>query len=492
MLGRIFMGRYETVRLLGEGGMGRVYLARQLDLGRQVVVKVMHDHIAADPKFRERFARETLLMARFQHPYAVTLYDASLSDPQGSCIVMEYIRGLTLDQLLQSNGRLTPARVGRLLYQLCEVLQAAHNLGIIHRDLKPSNLMIVDPDTPYELLKVMDFGLAKMLTPDQFAKITQTHTEFAVGTPGYMCPEQARGDEMDGRGDLYSVGVILYELLSGRLPFAGRSTMDLLLAHVTEEPPPLAFATAELDVPPAVEDVVRRCLAKHPDDRPRSARELAELYEVALTCAPTLERERAEAAPVSSAARALSVEPVPDHSTPIRQATAPSRHLEEPRLAQTDRTLAVPINPVTPVPEDQAGEAHDPFAVVHHLEAWMPERIAEYKLRGFISDVGGEMIESVPGRIHVRFGSRGSAYMAPRQGLSWLGIGRRASTIDMEMRLEHADSSRGSQLHITVIFRSSGNDLNADMAWRKVCTQIFCDLRGYLMGQTGTISAATE
>src|SRR5579883_2319501 len=283
MLGRVFMGRYETIRLLGEGGMGRVYLARQLDLGRQVVVKVMHDHVAADPKFRERFTRETLLMARFQHPYAVTLYDASLNDPQGPCIVMEYIRGITLDEVLQNNGRLTPARVGRLLYQLCEVLQAAHNLDIIHRDLKPSNLMIVDADTPYELLKVMDFGLAKTLTPDQFTKITQTHTEFAVGTPGYMCPEQARGDEMDGRGDLYSVGVILYELLSGRLPFAGRSTMDLLLAHVTEEPPPLSLFAGDLDVPPAIEEVVRRCLAKNAEDRPRSARELAELYEAALT-----------------------------------------------------------------------------------------------------------------------------------------------------------------------------------------------------------------
>ena len=117
MLGRVFLGRYETIRLLGEGGMGRVYLARQLDLGRQVVVKVMHDHIAADATFRERFQRETLLMARFQHPYAVTLYDASLSDPQGPCIVMEYIRGVTLDTLLTSNKRLDPVRVGRLLHQ---------------------------------------------------------------------------------------------------------------------------------------------------------------------------------------------------------------------------------------------------------------------------------------------------------------------------------------------------------------------------------------
>src|SRR5688572_15431389 len=138
MIGRIFLGRYEAIRLLGEGGMGRVYLARQVDLGRHVVVKVMHDHVAADPKFRDRFQRETLMMARFQHPYVVTLYDASLTDPQGPCIVMEYIKGITLDTLLQRNTRLTPGRAARLLSQLCEALQAAHAENIIHRDLKPA------------------------------------------------------------------------------------------------------------------------------------------------------------------------------------------------------------------------------------------------------------------------------------------------------------------------------------------------------------------
>jgi serine/threonine protein kinase len=489
MLGRVFMGRYETIRLLGEGGMGRVYLARQLDLGRQVVIKVMHDHIAADPKFRERFTRETLLMARFQHPYAVTLYDASLNDPQGPFIVMEYIRGVTLDQLLQKNLRLTPARVGRLLYQLCEVLQSAHTLGIIHRDLKPSNLMIVDPDTPYELLKVMDFGLAKLLTPDQFAKITQTHTEFAVGTPGYMCPEQARGDEMDGRGDLYSVGVILYELLAGRLPFAGRSTMDLLLAHVTEDPPPLTFETDNLDVPPAVEDVVRRCLAKNPDDRPRNARELAELYEAALIT----DVEHTPNRSLSLSANGAAFAP---HKEAREAMTPPSALISEAGpiegSEQVGRTMAVPITPVKDDADPQKSPSYDPFAVVHHLQAWMPKCIAEYKLRGFIGDVGGEIIESVPGCIRVRFGGRGSVYTAPRQGMSWLGISRRSNTIDMELRLDHAEDSRGNQLRITVTFRSPGTDLNASMAWRNVCTQIFCDLRGYLMGQTGAVGAVSD
>src|SRR6516162_6780707 len=150
---------------------------------------------------------------------------------------MEYIKGVTLDTLLHTNRRLSPARVGRLIYQLCEVLQAAHNEGIVHRDLKPANLMIVDPNTPYELLKVMDFGLAKLVGANAVPnKMSVTNVEFAVGTPGYMCPEQARGEVMDHRGDLYSVGVILYELLTGQLPFAGKETMDVMLAHATEAP----------------------------------------------------------------------------------------------------------------------------------------------------------------------------------------------------------------------------------------------------------------
>jgi serine/threonine-protein kinase len=466
MLGRVFMGRYETTRLLGEGGMGRVYLARQLDLGRQVVVKVMHDPIAADPKFRERFTRETLLMARFQHPYAVTLYDASLNDPQGPCIVMEYIRGVTLDQLLRANGRLSPGRVARLLYMLCEVLQAAHAVGIIHRDLKPANLMIVDPDSPYELLKVMDFGLAKLLSPDSLPKVTVTNTEFAVGTPGYMCPEQARGEDMDQRGDLYSVGVILYELLTGRLPFSGGSTMDVLLAQVTEEPPPFSFAAGDLDVPEAVERVVQTCMAKDPDGRPRHARELAEMFETALAAEPV------GALPTPSLGPRARLRPRPALGPPPSAIPSPGP------------TISVPVSPPSPA----AARIQDPLAVVHHLEAWMPETIAAFKLRGFVHDVGGEVIESVPGRIRVRVGGRGSSYSAPARRFSFLGMGRR-SAIDVELLLEHVEEGRDNQLFITVVFRAPAAELATDLAWRNLCTQIFCDLRAYLMGQTGSLRA---
>jgi serine/threonine protein kinase len=447
MIGRIFLGRYETTRLLGEGGMGRVYLARQLDLGRQVVVKVMHDQIAADPHFRERFQRETLLMARFQHPYAVTLYDASLNDPQGPCIIMEYIRGVTLDALLRRNGRLSPPRVSRLLGQLGEVLQAAHSEGIVHRDLKPANLMVVDPDTPYEKIKVMDFGLATLVDPVSLKKLTNTNAEFAVGTPGYICPEQVRGDNMDHRGDLYSVGVILFELLCGKLPFTGASSMEVLLAHANSEPPSFADMGAAEWVSPSIEAVVRACLAKDPSERPASARDLVERYETAL-----------------------------EHERVVAQQALPPQH---PRAQQPEAPAPAPV----PVP------TYDPSTVVHKLEAWMPERIAAYKLLGFVQDVGGELIESVPGRIRVRLGGRHSVYGAPSQGpLSWLGIGRKTGQIEMELNLQRADPSRESLLHITVALHSPPGNGLSNGEWRARCTQIFCDLRGYLLGQSGSVS----
>jgi eukaryotic-like serine/threonine-protein kinase len=448
MIGRIFMGRYEAVRLLGEGGMGRVYLARQLDLGRQVVIKVMHEHLTADSKFVDRFQRETLLMARFQHPYAVTLYDASINDPQGPCIIMEYIRGITLDQLLIKNGRLSPVRVGRLVCQLCEVLQAAHHQAVVHRDLKPANLMIVDPDTPYEKIKVMDFGLAKIIQGGNkfdLKKITESNLEFAVGTPGYICPEQVRGEEADHRGDLYSVGVIMFEMLAGRLPFAGRSTMDMLLAHATEAPPSFADIGARDWVPMPIEEVVTSCLAKDPKDRPQSARDLAERYETALA-----------------------------HVEKMLEEQLPAEH---PRARSTMHGIAKP----EVLGRTQEGP-FDPHSIIHHLEAWMPEKIAIYKLRGFVQDAGGDVVESAPGLIRVRLGKRGSVYQAP--GVKWFGLSK-TGQINMELRIRQSDSNRGNVLHITVVLTVLGINAAADPDWTARCDQVFIDLRAYLMGATG-------
>jgi serine/threonine-protein kinase len=443
MAGRTFLGRYETVKLLGEGGMGRVYLAKQTDLGRQVVVKVMHEHVAADPKFRERFQREMLLMARFQHPYVVALYDASLNDPLGPCIVMEYVRGISLDTLLHRNGRLTPARVGKILAQLCEALYAAHSEGIIHRDLKPANLMVVDPDTPYEKVKVMDFGLAKLI--DNAGGMSMMHhqsntgLDFAVGTPGYISPEQVRGEETDFHCDIYGVGVMLYELLTGKLPFVREETMDVLFAHATEPPPSFVDVGAADWAPAPIEAVVMRCLAKNPNERPGSARELAELYQKALQAI-----ERASTTGDELLNTPVVTEP---------QAEAP--------ITEVVRRAPAPIG--------------DASTIIHHLEAWMPDVIATNKLRGFVQDNQGEVLESIPGKIRMRIGG------GKGQGaLSWLGIGRKA-TVDLELRLERNNLQQQNLLHITVLM-SSPHRKSSDAAWRERCGEVFCELRSYLAG----------
>jgi serine/threonine-protein kinase len=512
MQGRVFLGRYETVRLIGEGGMGRVYLANQTDLGRQVVVKVMHDHIASDATFRERFERETLLTARFQHPYAVTVYDATLNDPQGPCIVMEYIRGVTMDTLLANNRRLDPARVGRLLHMLCEVLYAAHQQGIIHRDLKPANLMVVDPDTPYEIIKVMDFGLAKCLGANATAQVT--NHEFAVGTPGYMCPEQARGDEIDHRGDLYSVGVILFELLTGQLPFAGRSTMEVLIAHATEEPPSFSAVGLVGIVPAPIERVVQSCLAKTPDHRPANARILAEMFRDALAEVQAMQDHALGSAGGAAVGGSRFPRPRPLRASSQGQPSGPirpggSNHLEDSSHLSPLQPVARPMAPVAPgLPMSAAPMAPgpvlvsepvlvkaqtptppvEPNTIVQFLEAWMPEKIATFKLRGFIQDKGGELVESVPGRIVVRLGGKNCVYKIPSNGLSWLGLAKRPM-VEIDLRLNRGDAGRDNHLRINVTFRSTtGQDINADARWRAVCLQIFVDLRGYLMGQNAALN----
>jgi serine/threonine-protein kinase len=448
MIGRIFLGRYEATRLLGEGGMGRVFLARQLDLpDRQVVIKVMHDHIAADVKFRERFQREIQLMGKFQHPYAVTLYDFSLDDPQGPCIIMEYVRGVNLDSLLGRNGRFTPSRVGRLLGQLCEVLQAAHDRGIIHRDIKPANLMVVDADTPREKVKVMDFGLAKTIDASTLKKIGDANVDFAIGTPAYLCPEQVRGEPQDHRGDLYSVGVMVYELLTGRLPFPGENPMDMLLAHATEFPPPFSAAGVDEWVPEGVERVVMRCLAKDPADRPQSAYELATEYETALAEAGSQLRAPT---PVPAHDRASAETPIDDG----------------------------PFHPTYVAAPD------DPNAIVFAFQAWMPAAVAMVKLQGLIHDIRAEVMASEPGVVRVRLPGGGS--MAPTGRLTWLGFPRRPGPIVLELYLQQMDE-RENVLNIQARFRPGDHTPATDEHWRARCVAHFINVRGYLMGQMAPV-----
>jgi len=510
MIGQIFLGRYEVTRLLGEGGMGRVYLARQLDLGRQVVIKVMHDHVAQDHKFRERFQRETLLMARFHHPGAVTLYDASLNDPAGPCIVMEYVRGVNLETLLSKSGRMTALRVGRIVTQLCEVLQAAHDEGIIHRDLKPANLMIVDPDTPKERVKVMDFGLAKLIEDGPIQKVTDTNVDFAVGTPGYIAPEQVRGETMDHRGDLYSVGVMMFELLTGRLPFVGTNSMDVLLAHATEAPPRFESLVPAGWVTSGVQQVVYRVLAKNPEDRPQSAKELGESLANALRASQGLSSHPPQSLPSQGhgshgpAGLAGNVGPggVGTPSRPARprsqetfQPTRPELQLDDQPTLRQERHPAdegsdlIPLEletaPVATLLWDQPAATTRPTPPPVRpegflMEAWMPEAIAVRKLRGFVQDVDGEILEYQPGYVRVRLGKE-----PPSSSLVWLGLGKKSESEIVELRFLRADPRQENKLTIEVRFPLIEQAKRVDERRRQRSAKIFIELRAYLMGGQG-------
>lgn len=444
MHGKTYLNRYRIVRQLGEGGMGKVFLARQVDLNRDVVIKVMHEHVANDPRFQQCFLQETQTMAQFQHPYAVALFDAQLHSDEGPFIIMEYVKGKTLDVVLRENKRFTPQRASRLLSQLCEVLHDAHSKGIIHRDLKPSNLMILEADTQYEKLKVMDFGLAKFTVNPTIKAVSEATNEYMLGTPAYVSPEQARGEETDHRTDIYSMGVIVYEMVSGHLPFDGMSTMDTLLAHAIEAPPPMS--TEEVYVPPAIERVIQKCLAKQANERFQSARDFFNKYMEALSAS----------------------DPGPAGMQMVDPSAAGYAHGHGPGSVSGHFQAPPPLPDVL-----------EPGSLAFQMQAWMPQAVASFKLNGFIMDVGGELVESHPGRLKVLLGGKGTPY-APAVG-KWFNWSTIKPDTEMELQLfESNDPRHKNFVWITVLCRYVGKKLQAE--WRERAEQVYRDLRGYLMG----------
>jgi serine/threonine-protein kinase len=442
MVGQVVLGKYWVSRLLDEGGMSKVYLARQSDPGRDVVVKVLKDALLSQPKATEHFRREIHITSRFHHPHAVECYDSAPRDAHGPLMVLEYLRGVDLATLLHREGRFSPERTGRLLGQLCDVLQAAHDAGIVHRDIKPGNLMILNPGTPQESVKLMDFGLAKM---SSLLYISPEDLSFtlppASGTPEYISPEMVRGIDLDGRADLYSVGVMLFEMLAGRRPFVHGKVEALMLAHAQESPPRFAALGLHEPIPPAIEEVVRSCLAKSPHDRPQKAWDLALAYEKAL--GKRLLPARAGGA-ANSAGNASGVRPS------LRAQQAPS-------AASPSKT-----------------------AIRHSVEASMPEAMAMVKLKGFIYDLGGEVIDSVPGLIKVRLTDR----PAEKKGLFGWG-GRKPDTpeasTEVELHMERRDPAQGNRLTITLVMQPGNGVVTTE--WRDRCGQIGRDLQAYLMGR---------
>jgi hypothetical protein len=367
---------------------------------------------------------------------------------------MEYIPGVSLESLLQAARILSVEQTNRLLIPLCRALTAGHARRIVHRDLKPANLMVTGADSNQLSLKVMDFGLALINAKPHIPldKLRGSGKQAATfGTPIYVAPDGLRGSVTDHRVDIYSVGVILFEMLVGAPPFNHHDTLAILNAHVNVRPPRFSSVRPNHTISREVEAVVQRCLEKYPNERPQTAREIAEEFGHAIGC------------------------PLTDEAFP-------------PNEGRVDAPATRPAAPaVAP-----AGK----YRVVHTLDAWMPEPIAVVKLRGFVEDKGGVVRDSQPGEIRVQLGR--PAEPAPPAGrgkslMSWVG-GRlngpapapaaQADPIDMRLFLSRASDDRSNRLQLMIVFEPlDGRALSHPTAWRDRCDTLFHDLRGYLMGK---------
>jgi serine/threonine protein kinase/ketosteroid isomerase-like protein len=275
LIGAVFTDKYEIEAKLGAGGMCDVYRARHIHIGKEVAVKMLRPELAADPKVVERFEREARAASLVRHPNAINIMDYGIAAGNTPFLVMELVDGATVRELLKRYGAMTVERVTGIVNQACAALEAAHSVGVIHRDIKPENIIITEYDGR-DWVEVVDFGIAK-IQEDVSRRAALTGANLIIGTPRYMSPEQAEEQPVDARSDIYSLGIVVYEMLAGTPPFAGGSATRLLIAHAVEPPPPLAGQRP--DIPLEVAAVVMRALDKNPERRQQSALEFAREFE---------------------------------------------------------------------------------------------------------------------------------------------------------------------------------------------------------------------
>ena len=450
MVGRTALGKYRLIRPLGSGSNAEVFLAQTAKGGPPVVVKLIHQHVTQHPKFQQMFHAEVASMANFHHPYAVQFIEASLDDPLGPCLVMEYVPGMTLEDLLEREKVLEPERVGRLLGYLGHALHAAHKAGIIHRDLKPANLMVTGAGTGLEALKVMDFGFAGFAAKPhiQLAELTGRGPIHALGTPAYVSPEMVRGDPVDTRSDLYSVGVILFELLTGRLPFNFPNTEKLLASHVKDSPPKFHRVGCG-HVPAAAEGAVQLALSKYPNERQQSAKEL-----------------------VIDFGRGLGID--------YWAATEPLGWVAPPPIDVT----------MTPMPVPRKAPPVDPFQVASVFEVALPERMAAAKIRGFVEDYRGQVLSSEPGVILLQLGvpEGHTAQPTTPSGLfRWIGatrgkpaVAKGQEPIEVQLQMDKPDPNL-TRLRVEVACRPVPGFPPDNLAgWKDRCGKVHTLLKQYL------------
>jgi serine/threonine-protein kinase len=343
LVGRVLGGKFTIEALIARGAMGKVYRANQGSLGRTCAVKVLTapEGEGADGEFHQRFLREASIGARLTHPNTVTIFDYGI-DGDLYFIAMELLEGRTLARLIREEGALDEVRATQIARQICRSLREAHTLGVVHRDLKPANVFLVERREQEEgdVVRVLDFGLVKRVEADPGDDLTAVGV--FVGSPKYMAPEQIRGEHVDARADIYALGTILYELLTGHVPFERPKPVDTLLAQVNAKVPPLRDKKKDLEVDPRIEAMVMRCLEKSPDDRYASMEELLGALKLsggAMTATMSLEALRASGAYGTRSSRP----PAPLSISGEIPAAAPRSHAPGPSIAPRPANRWLPL-----------------------------------------------------------------------------------------------------------------------------------------------------
>ncbi len=343
LIGSIIDGKFHILQKLGEGGMGAVYLGEHVKMGRKSAIKVLTQALAQDTEAIARFNREAANAARISHGNVCAIYDFG-ETPEGVIfLAMEYIDGESLSDLLRREGPLGPLRAATITRQVGDALQAAHDLGIVHRDLKPDNIMITKGRDGGDVVKVVDFGIAKAMGGEEGQKVTRTG--LVVGTPEYMSPEQLSGDVLDGRSDIYSLALVLFRILTGRLPFEADNAQEVMIKRLTDEPTRLNDALPGANFPEHLQNVMNRALGRMPNDRYAKASEFANDVVRAVSGVPSA------ATATDGATQLLDSQPSDQGAT---------EQLKQTRISQAKPTVALgdrgaegrrtPTTPETPLP----------------------------------------------------------------------------------------------------------------------------------------------
>jgi len=335
LVGKTLADKYRIEELINEGGMGSVYRATHVLMDKTVAVKVLHPSLAADDKIVARFSREAKAASRISHPHALNVTDFGEDDDGVVFLVMEYLNGETLKEVIHKDGPMPLPRATEIIRQVCGALEAAHNEGVVHRDLKSDNIMLIDVGGG-DWAKVLDFGIAKIIeNVDQDPALTAPN--LIIGTPQYMSPEQcSQAANIDSRSDIYSLGIILYEMLVGHVPFTGESPTAIMMKHL-QEPPPSVLEERK-DVPAAVGRVVLRTMAKRPEDRYQTVSELSEALASAAEDKDSVAVAAADTE--GSAERATHRILVPTGANEVPRTTASSEEPDEETLVRPRESAA--------------------------------------------------------------------------------------------------------------------------------------------------------